>query len=116
MTTCWCGRTYFFREKLPQRRGGENFDFVVGRTRFTASVRRSGARASEVFINSSKIDSDVDLTMRDAAVLISIALQYGITTHELAHSMGRNPDGRASSPIGEILDILNKMEQHDAPA
>ena len=49
--------------------------------------------------------------MRDAAILISIALQYGIAVREMAHSMGRNPDGHASSPIGEILDIINSMER-----
>lgn len=109
---CWCGRRYFKRERLPQRRGGENFDFIVGKTHFQASVRRGSKNiVREVFINSSKIDSDVDLTMRDAAILISIALQYGITSMEMAHSMGRNMDGRASSPIGEILDIIAKMEK-----
>ena len=110
MTLCWCGRTYFNRERLASRREGENFDFIVGNTKFTASVRREEGRTKEVFINSTKIDSAVDLTMRDAAILISIALQYGIAVREMAHSMGRNPDGRASSPIGEILDIINSME------
>jgi hypothetical protein len=112
MTLCWCGRFYFERSVLPTRRLTENFEFIVGSTLFTASVGRVGPRAQvrEVFINSSKIDSDVDLTMRDAAVVLSIALQYGITAREMAKSMGRNPDGRASSPVGEILDILKKME------
>jgi hypothetical protein len=44
--------------------------------------------------------------MRDAAILISVALQYGIPVDELAKSMGANPDGRPSSPIGAILEIL----------
>jgi len=109
---CWCGRSFFARARLADRRGGENFDFVIGTTRFTASVRKgTRGRVAEVFLNSSKIDSDVDLTARDAAILISIALQYGITPHEMAHSMGRNSDGAPSSPIGAILDILAEMER-----
>jgi hypothetical protein len=107
---CWCGKPLLYRRDLPQRRGGSNFEFLVGTTRFTASIRREDFRSpiSEVFINSSKIDSDVDLTMRDAAILISVALQYGIPVEELAKSMGQNPDGQASSPIGAILAILAK--------
>lgn len=90
-------------------------DFIVGSTKFTACLGRYSRESpiAEVFIDSPKIDSDVDLTMRDAACVISIALQYGITAAEMAHSMGRNPDGKASSPIGEILDILKKMEQNN---
>ena len=109
---CWCGRMTLLREELPARRGGENFDFIVGSTRFTASVRRKDTYGpiTEVFINSSKIDSDVDLTMRDAAVVISIALQYGVPVRELAHAMGRNVDGEASSPVGKILDILGTTQ------
>ena len=110
MSLCWCGRTYMNRERLPNRREGDNFDFIVGSTHFSASVRRSEGQLREVFIHGPKIDSDVDMTIRDAAILISIALQYGIKVSEMAHSMGRNPDGRASSPIGEILDIINSME------
>lgn len=110
---CWCGKPLLYRRDLPQRRGGTNFEFSIGRTKFTASVRRENFRATvtEVFINSSKIDSDVDLTARDAAILISIALQYGIPVDELAKSMGRNPDGLPSSPIGAILDILAREEK-----
>jgi len=97
---------------LPQRRGGENFDFIVGSTKFTASIRRSGPNApiTEVFVNASKVDSDVDLSIRDAAVVISIALQYGVPVASLAHATGRNMDGKASSPIGAILDILLREE------
>lgn len=100
------------RHSLPQRRGGENFDFVVGQTLFTASIRRERPKApiTEIFVNASKIDSDVDLTMRDAAVILSIALQYGVPLSALGKSTGRNIDGSASSPIGALLDILMREE------
>ena len=83
---------------LPQRRGGENFDFIVGSTKFTASIRRSGPNApiTEVFVNASKVDSDVDLSIRDAAVVISIALQYGVPVSALAQP----PPGAATPAFG----------------
>lgn len=111
MPECFCGKIIFSREVLPTRRAGYNFDFIVGTTRFTASVSAVLGDVKEVFLNSDKIDSDVDLTMRDAAVVISIALQYGIKASEMLHSVGRNADGKPSSPIGAILDILAKMER-----
>jgi hypothetical protein len=110
---CWCGKPLLVRRELPQRRGGENFEFIVGRTKFTASVRRESRRTqvTEIFVNGPKVDSDVDVTIRDAAVVISIALQYGISASELANSTGRNPDASAASPIGAILDILAREEK-----
>lgn len=113
MTLCWCGVQKLERLELPNRRGGENLEFVVGNTRFTASVRRASkrARVTEIFVNGPKVDSDVDVTIRDAAVVISIALQYGISASELANSTGRNPDASAASPIGAILDILAREER-----
>ena len=113
---CWCGRELLCRVELPQRRGGENFDFSVGHTSFTASIRRASPKATitEVFVNSTKIDSDVDLVMRDAAVVISIALQYGVPIAAFGSATGRNVDGKASSPIGAILDILLREENGHA--
>ena len=110
---CWCGEVIMERTILPSRRGGENFEFSCGTTQFTASIRRehAGAQVTEVFVNASKVDSDVDLTARDAAIVISIALQYGVPISTLAHSTGRNRDGSASSPIGALLDILAKEER-----
>ena len=114
---CWCGKALLYRRELPARRGGENFEFVVGETKFTASTRRErGAKqVTEVFINAPKIDSDVDLTIRDAAVVISVALQYGVPIAEMAKSTGQNTDGKPSSPIGQILQILLHDEQSNGP-
>lgn len=110
---CWCGKALLYRRTLPQRRGGENFEFICGVTRFVASVRREaqGRPITEIFLNGPKIDSDVDLTARDAAMVISIALQFGVPIRALAHSTGRNADGSAASPIGALLDILAREEE-----
>jgi hypothetical protein len=103
---CWCGRMMLERAELPNRRAGENFEFLHGGLRFVVSTRGDHSALSEVFVNCSKIDSSADLLVRDAAVIISIAIQYGVSLRELAHALGRNEDGTPSSPIGKLLDIL----------
>jgi len=106
---CWCGKRILERLEMPGRRTGDNFDFLHKGHRYLASVRyqtETTVVPSEVFLNSSKIDSDHDLVARDAAVVISVALQYGVPLTDLAHALGRDPDGTASSPIGKLLDIL----------
>lgn len=106
---CWCGRRIHQRQVLPDRRGGDNFEFQHKGHRYLASVRYSTAQSvvpAEIFLNSAKIDSDHDLAARDAAILASVALQYGVPLADLAHALGRDPDNSASSPIGKLLDIL----------
>ena len=110
---CWCGRRIFTRMELPSRRGGENFEFTHGGQKFTASVRYASVtdiRPREVFLNAGKPDSAVDLAAKDAAVLVSICLQYGIELEELRRSLSRNLDGSAGSPIAQLLDLLTPKE------
>jgi len=113
MEQCWCGRKIHERRELPPRRGGENFEFTHSGQKFTASVRYGGVTdlsPREVFLNAEKPDSAIDLAARDAAVLVSIALQYGIELRELKRSLSRNLDGSAGSPIAQLLDLLTCEE------
>ena len=115
---CWCGRRVLLRLDLPNRRGGDNFEFLHKGHRYYASTRYASTTTlvpSEVFLNSAKIDSDHDMAARDAAIMVSVALQYGVPLAELAHALGRDPDGAASSPIGKLLDILLGKEKVNAP-
>lgn len=110
---CWCGQALLFRDELDNRRGGYNFEFVHSELTFKVSVRgkRDGLPPTEVFLNCSKISSLADLISRDAACVISIALQFGVPLSELAHAMGRDDSGSATSPIGKLLDILTGKEE-----
>jgi hypothetical protein len=116
-TKCWCGRTLLLRQELANRRDGENFEFEHKGHKYYASVRYYHALSldpAEIFLNSAKIDSDHDLAARDAAVLASIALQYGVPLAQLAEPLGRDADGSATTAIGRALDILLKKETEDA--
>lgn len=106
---CWCGRFLLERQELPNRRAGEDFEFVHADLRFHASIRYASPTSTspaEIFLNCAKVDSGADLAARDAAIIASVALQYGVPLAALAHALGRNQDGSASSPIGALMDIL----------
>jgi len=66
----------------------------------------------EVFADTAK-GGQMQATIADACVLVSIALQHGVTPAALAKSMARVPDLMAgngaelpASPIGTILDLI----------
>ena len=60
----------------------------------------------EVFINTAgKAGSETDTMVSDAAVAISLALQYGCPIEVLRSAMKRNPDG---SPMGLASHVLDE--------
>jgi hypothetical protein len=63
-------------------------------------------RLAEIFIGNGRAGSDVDTAARDAAVVVSIALQYGVPLDVLRHALMRDAQGRASGPLGSALDII----------
>jgi ribonucleoside-diphosphate reductase alpha chain len=67
-------------------------------------------RVGEVFINGGRTGSDMDAVTRDAAVLLSIALQYGVPVETIAHAITRESNGSASSIIGAVVDRLPILE------
>ena len=74
-------------------------------------------RPGEVFIVGGKEGSTMRLVLADAAVLISIALQYGAPANKLAETLLREPvgdekDGKTlpASPLGAVLEIVNQGE------
>ncbi len=108
---CWCGRELLQRTELANRRGGYNFSFDHDELQYNVSVRTHKNVPMELFLNANKIDSAADLVARDAAIVLSIMLQFGIPLSVLAASaLGRNVDGSPSSPIGKLIDILAQQE------
>jgi hypothetical protein len=72
----------------------------------------------EVFANAAK-GGDVAATLADASVLISIALQNGVTPDALNKSLGRVPDllrgedaTLPASPVGAVMAVVKEVD-HD---
>ena len=95
------------RDRLAPRRQCENFEFSCQNIRYTASVGRfPDGRVAEIFINNGKAGSSSETNARDAAIVLSIALQHGVAVEDIRQSLSRDSQGRASSPIGTVLDII----------
>jgi hypothetical protein len=61
---------------------------------------------AEVFVSDVKAGTALDAVMRDAAVTLSIAIQHSVPLPTLQKAVTRESDGRASSVLGQLIDIL----------
>lgn len=94
------------RSLLPQRRGNETVEFEHEGIRYFGTFSRfDDGRLAEVFLNSAKLGSTADVNARDAAISISIALQFGAPADVLRHALTRNTDGSAMGAIGKLMDL-----------
>lgn len=99
------------RQRRPDRRSHELFDFEDGGFRFTAGFGRfDDGRLAEIFITSNKSGSQADTNARDASVVASIALQYGVPLDVLRKALMRDSRGAACGPLAVALDMVAEME------
>ena len=95
------------RRRLSNRRPAETFDFEHAGQHFRATVGiYADGSLGEVFVSAAKLGSGADAIVRDGAILASFALQYGAPLADLRKAMTRDSAGRASSPIGALLDLV----------
>jgi hypothetical protein len=91
------------RERLPNRRAAEMFDFEHGGRRWTATVSRfPDRRVAEIFLDTPKVSSIGELAA-EAAIVASLALQSGCPLETLRHAL----DGRDAGPLGAALLLLS---------
>ena len=65
-------------------------------------------RVGEVFLGSRKVGTDVDIAAKDAAIAVSLALQYGCPLEHLVSAFLRRADGAPEGPLGTLLDLVLK--------
>ena len=95
------------RERLQNRRLTETFEVESQGLKFTASIGRfADGRVAEIFLQNHKAGSMAGINAQDAAVVCSIALQYGVPLDVIRRALMRDSRGVASSPLGVALDIL----------
>jgi hypothetical protein len=97
------------RRRLPNRRRSENFPVAIpGLKRqivLTVGYFEDGT-PGEVFVADVKAGTTADAVSRDAAVLLSLALQHSVPVGVIAGAMTRERDGSASSVMGVLIDML----------
>jgi hypothetical protein len=99
------------RERLPNRRGATTFDIEAGGLRYTTTIGYyPDGRIGEIFITNHKAGSQAGIMASDAAVVASVALQYGTPLDVIRKALMRDSRGNASSPLGRALDELAKGE------
>ena len=100
------------RRALPQRRVAETFELRHGQQIVTITTGYyADGTLGEVFVASPKVGSEMEAIARDAAVLLSIAIQHRVPLDILRHAVTREQDGSASSIIGKVVDELSRETQ-----
>lgn len=95
------------RERLPNCHASENFTFELDGLRFSATVSCfADGRIGELFVNNHKAGNQSDTNARDAAILLSFALQHGADLETIRRALCRDSAGRALGPIAQALDII----------
>jgi hypothetical protein len=90
------------RDRLPNRRAAEMFDFEHGGRKWTATISRfPDRRVGEIFLNTAKLSSIGELAA-EAAIVASLALQSGCPLETLRHALA----GRDAGPLGAALAMV----------
>jgi hypothetical protein len=97
------------RQRLPNRRRCESFAFSHSGLNFTATAGfyRDG-RIAEIFLSSHKPGTAIEATARDAAIVVSLALQYGADIETIRAALTKDHNGGPATVIGAALDLLTK--------
>jgi ribonucleoside-diphosphate reductase alpha chain len=95
------------RQRLPNRRLAETFNFEADGLQYVASVGRyADGRVGEIFLSNHRSNSAADTNARDSAIVCSIALQWGADVEVIRKALCRDSQGRASGPLGAVLDLV----------
>ena len=95
------------RRVLPQRRAAETFDLLFRNQPFTVTVGFfEDGTPGEIFIGGCKTGNDIQSIARDAAVLLSLALQHGVPPETIRHAVIRGASEEPASILGAIVDAL----------
>lgn len=93
------------RESLPPRRFCETVEVMWGGRPIQIGIGYfDDGRPAEVFVTGVKVGTDVQAEMRDAAIVLSLALQFGCPFETIVRSLTRDENEHAASIIGMVVD------------
>ena len=96
------------RKLLPNRRLAVTTDLEIRGQRYVMTVGffPGTEEPAEIFISATKVGSEADTNARDASVITSIALQYGVPLDVLRRAVMRDSHGFGSGPLAVALDRI----------
>jgi hypothetical protein len=95
------------RQRLPNRRGSENFALECNGLAYLVTVSRfDDGRRAEIFLTNHKCGSTADTSARDSAIVCSIAMQFGADVDVIRRALCRDGQGGASGPLAAALDLI----------
>jgi hypothetical protein len=102
------------RRRLPNRRPALTQEITVngGMALAVTMGLDPECRPAEVFVSGGKTGSAMDFLFGDLAVIVSVALQCGVSARAMAKSIARLPESldgpptKAASAAGAILDLI----------
>ena len=95
------------RQRLPNRRGHELLAFEHEGIRYTAGIGRfADGTLAEIFLNTARQGTAIDVNARDVAVAASQLLQHGCSVDTLRQALTRNSDGSGCGPLVCALDLI----------
>ena len=95
------------RRTLPQRRAAQTFDMRFWNQSFSVTIGfYPDGTPGEVFIDGGKTGQDVQSTARDAAVVLSLALQHGVSPETIRHAVTRGASEGPASILGAVVDFI----------
>lgn len=103
------------RKRLPQRRESttRTIEFSGEKYHLTVSKYEDGTQG-EVFLtrvkdaSASKLGYQLEAMCRDAAIIISLAIQYGVPLHVMKDAMTRDGEGEPQTILSVVVDELER--------
>lgn len=97
------------RATLPARRHAETFSLRFWNQDWSVTIGfyNDHDTPGEVFVHGPKSGTDLESTARDGAILLSLAMQYGVPPDTIRHALTRNADGSPSTIVGAICDRMS---------
>jgi ribonucleoside-diphosphate reductase alpha chain len=105
------------RERLPNRRRCETFDFEHGQFLYTATLGfYDDGRLGEVFLSGAKSGTEIQIAAIEGAIALSFALQHGCAPQTIRPAVPRNENGSAQGLLGTLLDMLGDWPDAPVPS
>jgi hypothetical protein len=105
------------RELLSNRRkcSTRSFDHAGMKFDVCAGLYPDG-RIGEIFLSSSKPGSAIEAVARDAAIVTSLALQFGCPINVIRHALTKDHDGSPATLLGAALAALTVIHIEEKEA